>query len=265
MEYTRYRLDPRLSSVLGRLSTSKFPEAGQQLMDKLPQLVGAAAPTPTGDALERALAPFRWFLERGEGQGLALTQAGYLKPADVKQVAALLPTMSDWIFPVTREVNTLPVLEFRDRVQRMGLLRKRKGALLTTRLGRSLSHPSALWDHVVESLIPEGHDFDTDASVLIAVHFAAEPGRRVDPYGIATTLGQLGWAREGGFPVQADDLHWRINEVWHLLGNIGPSAGSRRERTPSPEAVALVRDALVTETFTQSSETAHLTNFRENP
>ena len=94
-----YRIDPRLSGILADLDGTPL---GQALSDRLTQLVEVAEPTPQGDELRAALHPHLWFLGRAMPDGLPLTQAGYLRPADVKATAEVLPAMQGWIFPVTR-------------------------------------------------------------------------------------------------------------------------------------------------------------------
>lgn len=59
-----------------------------------------------GPAARRAdLQPYLWFLDRANGDGLALTSAGYLKPADVTAASAVLPTMRHWIGTKNRQVQ----------------------------------------------------------------------------------------------------------------------------------------------------------------
>ena len=78
--------------------------------------------------------------------GTRLTQAGYLPPASVEQLAGVLHLEDEWIGKLNREVQTYPVLEFRESVMRVGLLRKSKGSLLLTRAGRELrDEPVKLW------------------------------------------------------------------------------------------------------------------------
>lgn len=246
MRYVRYRIEPRLSEILGMLDDSAL---GQSLADRLTQLVRDAGPTPTGVELESAVAPAQWLLDRAADGGISLTAAGYLKPADVKALAKVLPTMQEWIFPVTREINAQPVGGFRVFVQRAGLLRKYKGSLLLTRAGNHLRKDSAaLWDHLADKLIPDRPAFDATATVLVLLHFATSLGERVNTSAIALAMQQLGWAHADGGQVTAADVQWVVNDVWNAIGNIGPTASSDPlDRTPSAAAISLIRDALLTE------------------
>jgi hypothetical protein len=49
------------------------------------------------------------------------------------------------------------------------------------------------------------------------------------------------------------------NDVWDAIGNVGPAVGGRwpTDRTPSNAAVALVRDALLSETTGQGGSKEH--------
>ena len=79
-----------------------------------------------------------WFLERADAEGgIPLTGAGYLRPADVEAASAVLPQMADWIGMNNREVHAVPLQMFRTSLQRAGILRKHKGALLLTRRARA--------------------------------------------------------------------------------------------------------------------------------
>lgn len=252
MEYLRHRLDARVSSVLGRLSTSPHPDAAQSLMDRLTRFVPTAGPTPSGRDLETALAPVRWLVDRAAGGGVPLTQAGYIRPADVTALAGMLPRMEDWIFPVKREGDVQPVHGFRRFVQRAGLLRTSKGALVLTPAARKVrGNPQALWAHLAEHLVPSKPAFDEDCSVVCLIHLGSERRDRVSTATIATTLGHLGWAHQGGRPITRDDVQWVVNDLWDALGNVGPLAGSRRAREIGPVAQALIRDALVEYTVTE--------------
>lgn len=246
MSYVRYRIDSRLATILGELDGSRM---AQSLADRLTDLAGHPAARPSGEDLLAALAPHRWMLDRASGGGIPLTDAGYLKPADVKALAGVLPTMDDWIFPISREINAHPVLGFRQHLLGVGLLRKYKETLLLTRAALACRRdPEALWSHLAHRLIPDKRSFDQAAAVLALVHFATTPGGRIDADAIAQAMIELGWAHAGGKPVTSFDVQWVINDVWDAIGNVGLHMGrSVLQRTPSPAAVALIRDALLSE------------------
>jgi hypothetical protein len=247
MRYVRHRIDPRLATILGTLRGT--PNA-QALADRLADLAERSGPTPTGPDLVTALRGYQWLLDRVSDGGLPVTKAGYLRPVDVKAVAEVLPTMNDWIFPISLEVHARPVLGFRRFLQKCGLLRKHKGALVLTKAGTAARQdPTLLWRHLSGRLIPASPSFDEMATILILLHSATSPDERLNTEAIASTLQQLGWAHSTGQPVTASDVQWVANDVWDAIGNIGPAVGGRwpTDRTPSTAAVALVRDALLSE------------------
>jgi hypothetical protein len=103
----------------------------------------------------RMVRPYRWFLDRAGTEGIKLTSAGYLPPADVEAASAELGLADEWIGKLNREVQTAPVLDFRESMMRLGLLRKYRGTLLATPAGRKLrDNPVALWWHLAEHVPP---------------------------------------------------------------------------------------------------------------
>ena len=195
-----------------------------------------------------ALIAYRYLLERSDGDGLPLTAAGYLKPADVQALAAVMPTMRDWIHKMAREIDVHPVLYFREYVKSIGLLRKYKGALRLTRLGRAaLNDPNVLWEHLTDTLAPNEQSFHADATVVVLVHMATTEGR-IDVAAVAQTLTALGWSHRDGSPVSQGEVYEVWNELWDVLGNIGESDGNHRsDRMLSQAARVMAHEALFTE------------------
>ncbi|MCV2488230.1 hypothetical protein OF117_02545 [Geodermatophilus sp. YIM 151500] len=108
------------------------------------------APPPAPDPA--AVEPYRWLLAR-VGDGVRLTQAGYLPPAMVTETMRSLGWEDRWIGKHNREDQTLPVLLLRDFARRFGLLRTSRGVLLRTVAGRRLTDdPVGLWWHLAERL-----------------------------------------------------------------------------------------------------------------
>ena len=198
-----------------------------------------------------ALKSHLWMLDRVEPDGLKLTDVGYLKPVDMKATAAVLPTMTGWIFGINTEIHTQAVLYFRQHLMQVGLLRKFKGRLTATRKGRAgLADPEVLWAHLVDTLIPGKTEFAQTAMLIVLVHMATSPGR-IDVGLVARTANALGWSASDGAPVEASDVHPFWNDLWAALGNVGDRVESTNhfsDRSMSPEAIAMIRDALFTDT-----------------
>lgn len=251
------RLHPALTDVINALEGTPI---GRDFKDRAVEVSTPTLLSTTPIDHTTALAAHRWMLERAADDGLPLTAAGYLKPADVKALAGVLPTMRDWIFPISREIDAHPVLHFRERMKADRLLRTYKGTLRVTSSGRrGLADATHLWRHLAQALVPTERSFAADASVVILVHAATTavetddaesqpPGLDVDS--VAATLTALGWSHPGGEPVGKSDVYGVWNRLWAALGNVGeqPSRPARSlTRTLSPAARRLIHDALFEE------------------
>src|SRR5690606_10958072 len=171
----------------------------------------------------------------------------YLTPDDVESASLVLPAMRDWIGKPNREYHTRPLLDFREALQTMGLLRKYKGTLVLTRAGAAARHNlSALWQHLAERLVrPDRRDIITETNLLLLVYAATSPGEDLPVDLIGDALDELGWrngdgTRVGGYLVY--DL-----ATYETLVNITawPDGARASSSWISPVAAALARDALV--------------------
>jgi hypothetical protein len=156
-------------------------------------------PVRTG-ADERAavLAPMLWFLERVGEEGLALTSAGYLRPADVSAAAQVVPGGGRWIGRANREAHTYPVLRFRESLQQMGLVRKHRGRLQLTKAGqRARGNPVQLWTYLAGRL-PRGKPgtVENHAGWVCLLLAATSADGLVSAPEVAEALTEYGW-RDG--------------------------------------------------------------------
>lgn len=239
-----WNLHPVLTDVLNTLGETPLGRAFKDRAVEVSTLKVLGDPVDYADAL----LAFRYLLERADGDGLPLTAAGYLKPADVQALAVVMPTMRDWIHKMAREIDVHPVLHFREYVKSIGLLRKYKGSLRLTRLGRvALNDPTALWKHLADTLAPNEQAFHADATVVVLVHMATTEGG-IDVGTVAQTLTTLGWSHRDGSPISQGEVYEVWNELWDVLGNIGESEGSHRsDRMMSQAARVLAHEALFTQ------------------
>lgn len=186
------------------------------------RLVALQAPfDPDHDELARVLAPVTAFLDLVGDQGLPLTGAGYLKPEHVIAAAALLPTAADWIGKKNRESETMPVMWFREAIQKCGLVRKSKGRLLLTKAGVTARRdPHALWRHLSKSLpIARPGTFDEDAGLLMLLYAAAGVGEAFPKEKLTAALAAAGWrGRDGSLPEYA--VYRATDHTRSVLGNI---------------------------------------------
>lgn len=239
-----WKLHPVLTDILNTLGETPL---GQAFKDRS---VEVSMLKVLGDPVDHAsaLAAYRYLLERADGDGLPLTAAGYLKPADVQALAAVMPTMRDWIHKMAREIDAHPVLHFREYVKSIGLLRKYKASLRLTRLGRiALNDQTVLWEHLADTLAPDEQCFHADTTVVVLVHMATTEGR-IDVGAVAQTLTALGWSHRDGSPVSQGEVYEVWNDLWNVLGNIGASEASHRaDRMLSHAARIIVHEALFAE------------------
>jgi hypothetical protein len=205
-------------------------------------------PADLDDRPDAVVAPYRWLLER-VGTGVRLTQAGYLPPALVAEAMAALCWQNDWPGKHNREDLTIPILELRESAQRFGLLRKNRGQLLVTKVGRSLvDDPVGLWRHVAARLPDARSEPERDAGTLYLLTVAA--GRSRDDALLAEGMSILGWA-EGGSrrplsPVSAFGAARDTWAVFRRLGLLGERDDwGKPQPPPPPQARMLARAALL--------------------
>lgn len=238
-------LRPDLVALLNQLQRTPVGD------DFLARALAVGTPErPDAETLIANLAAYQWYLDRAAGDGIPLTAAGYLKPVDVEAAAEVVPAVGDWIGKRNREDLTVPMLDFRQSLQRIGLLRKYKGKLLLTKAGkRAQADPAALWDHLCGHLLDAPDDtFEAQAKLLALLCVASEPEGRHE-HRIATALTHLGWRQRDGRPVGTDSARWALREVTDCLTNVAPRQRDRsitraERRALAPVAVLLARGAL---------------------
>ncbi|WP_062521772.1 plasmid pRiA4b ORF-3 family protein [Demequina silvatica] len=204
------------------------------------------AAEPTREQAETALAPILWFLRRA-GDGLPLTAAGYLKPAVLKEAAAMLPAQRDRPWAVTREVDAHDVLHFRLALRDLGLLRKYKDQIRATAAGtQGRDDPVQLWRYLASRLRPKAErTFEAQASTLVVLYLATNPEPRVPWDNIAALLSAWGWRHPDGQAIEGYEIPAYVRG-WEVLLNLEPREAKRGlgPHPLSPVAQALARSAL---------------------
>ncbi|ETA04869.1 MULTISPECIES: plasmid pRiA4b ORF-3 family protein [Gordonia] len=236
-------IDGRLGVLLCRIQP--FDESGA--LTASAGRLASSSTMATGEQLEADLNPYLWFLRRARDEGFTLTSAGYLKPADVVAASKVLPTMKYFFGAKNREVQSAPVLHFRESMLRMGLLRKYKGRLLPTRAGANLADdPQALADHLADRLLNQKMDqFSEDASLLMLFFAAAsEPGDEMPLETIGALLTAYRWQGPGGRPIQKYDLYDLDNGIYEFFGAVSPPERGLRGVTLSSTAIEIARRAI---------------------
>ncbi|MBC7290404.1 MAG: hypothetical protein H5T83_03570 [Actinotalea sp.] len=210
---------------------------------------------------ERAVAPVAWFVRRVGVEGVPLTAAGYLRPVDVAAVAHRLDLAEEWQGTLTREVSTVPVLVWREALQRVGVLRVAKGRLHATRAAVALADdPVGLWCFLADRL-PVGTGAERDAGMVMLLELAGDDAAALDDTpaapGLAavgatrtgTAMHALGWcARDGGMLTVAEirATAERTVELLLRLGAYVDAGVLGRRVVPTPDGVLFARAALQT-------------------
>lgn len=186
--------------------------------------------------------PYAWLLDRVGDDGIRLTAAGYLPPAHVETAVAELGLLENWMGKGNRETQTPPVLHLRETAAKMGLLRKQRGMLQLTTIGRKLrTDPVSLWWHLAERMPPRSADrCETQAGLIWLLTVAAQrPG---DPAQIvARALAGIGWTLADGTPLSAldaDRAAWDTRNVLRRLGGLTDDPRRYGAGSPNEEGVA---------------------------
>jgi hypothetical protein len=218
---------PEVSEVVERLRMARSQSWLRVIDDAELERRAEDEPTPAA-----VVAPYQWLLSR-IGNGVRLTQAGYLPPTLVTEGMATLGWQDDWIGKHNREDLTVPILELRESAQRLGLLRKNRGQLLTTKVGRSLvDDPNLLWWHLA-SRLPDGRSKpERQAGVLYMLTAAAQ--RPLDDMLLAGGMTILGWAAgSAGMALSPSDAFWAARDTWAMFHRLGLIP--KRDRWDEPE------------------------------
>lgn len=233
---------PEISEVVERLRTSRS-RLWLRVIDQA-ELDHSAEDEPTPEVV---VAPYRWLLKRAGG-GVRLTQAGYLPPVLVTEAMVALGWQDDWIGKHNREDLTLPILELRESAQRFGLLRKSRGRLLVTKVGRSLvDDPQLLWWHLAARL-PDGRsEPERQAGALYLLTVAA--GRARDDTLLAEGMSILGWVDGTRMPLSPTAAFGATRDTWAAFDRLGLLPRRARwdepELPPSEAGIRLARAALL--------------------
>ncbi len=151
------------------------------------------------------------------GDGVSLTQAGYLPPTVVEQFAERSGITGWWIGKANREDLTPPVADVRDTARALGLVTARKGRLTPTAAGdRSRHDPQALWQHIVRRLPVGTKETDRHAGwMALAVAGSGVPAQEWRGE-ISNLLFALGW-RSGRDRYSPAPAHSPTLDVLHQL------------------------------------------------
>ena len=248
---------PPVPHHVGRkLAALLLPARTTETVEQLRRLASAAGDAEVDideQTAKRMTRPLQVLFDTVGGDGVKLTAAGYLPPAVVSTIFDDLDLDQEWIGKGNREDLTIPVLELRETAQRLGLLRKYKGHLVLTPRGRTLAaDPMALWWHLSGQLPIGGRDANQagwQAGVLLLALMASGSTDRAEVT-IAQLLNGLGWALEGGHPIDRRTVTGLVADDVRLLRRVGALEGGRRDTWPgrvTSDGTQLARAALADE------------------
>jgi hypothetical protein len=234
---------PEISEVVERLRRSRSLDWLRVIDDAELERDAEDEPAPAP-----VVAPYSWLLKRVGDDGVRLTQAGYLPPALVTEAMAALGWQDDWIGRYNREDLTVPVLELRESAQRFGLLRKNRGRLLVTKVGRSLvEDPHLLWWHLAARLPDARSEPERQAGALYLLTVAA--GRVPDDTLLAEGMSILGWVDRTRRPLSTTAAFAGARDTWAVFDRLGLLPKRARwdepELPPSEAGIRLARAALL--------------------
>jgi hypothetical protein len=173
---------------------------------------------------------YRTFLEV-IGDGVALTAAGYLKPALVEQIAERTGISDGWIGKANREDQTYPVADIRSTARALGLVSVRKGRLAPTAAAKRCGDdPQALWRHIIGRLPLGTKDAERQAGWMALASAASGTSTQDWRDEISDLMYALGW-RSGHDRFSVPSANSETLDVLRLL------AGSARARWGEIEGV----------------------------
>lgn len=234
--------------AIGRLFDRVRPTEVPSLMALLPRCELTIESSVDLPVAEVAMAKLTWFLEMIGDDGVALTDAGYLKPALVAAIREELDWGLGWVGTSNREIDHHQVTDLREAVRNLGLTRVSKGRLLRTKLGAGLAgDPVGMWRHAASRLPLGKESYETDAATLFLIALAASASSTHRNEMLVETVAELGWASEDSGVFDAQFAAQATVSFLDLIGAHGPQFYFREGGSDSPSwSRRFARDALLT-------------------
>ncbi len=178
---------------------------------------------------------------------LPLTQAGYLPPAIVRELAGELGRR-EWEQQPRSERDVPQIMTLREFAKQAGLTRTSRGRVALTEVGRrAVADPTVLWERVTSALAA-GEDFTSAVREVLLMRLLRGPGERGMIEGeILPILREAGWKPRDGRHLDQDVVTsrlWDAIRVMDLLGMIEvddwPDRGLRLTELGSVSASAIL-------------------------
>jgi hypothetical protein len=233
-------LDEVPGPVAELLVSVPTPSARRQL-ERLISAAELDRTAPVGPATAaRMVRPYSWLLDRVGDDGIKLTDAGHLPPAEVAAVIDELNLAAEGITRVSRENQARPALQLRESAQATGLVRRDRGRLVRTAVGAALQQdPVALWWHLAEQLpLRSAAVSEVQPGLILLACVAAQYTGTLDDT-IAAMLTAIGWINGDGSPLTGAEAAATTSGTHAVLRRLGALPAS-------PDGVAFARAALST-------------------
>jgi hypothetical protein len=232
------------AQLLGRLEPGAL-EAVEHLSPEVASrisawVVAASRTTLSPTELDEIAAPYRTLLD-AVGDGIQLTAAGYLPGPAVQALCPALGIDPHVAGKANRESNVHPLLEFREGMQRSGLLRASRRVLKPTELGTSLvAQPEQLWRHVAGALPYGDNNIELEGGWFTLLAVAGGVGESEVFDEVGDLCADAGWVGEDDQPISrwaASTLLWPVLAA--LMGPRWSSIRSWPSWVPAAAASAL--------------------------
>jgi hypothetical protein len=234
--------------VTGLIGAIRTPSARRQ-MERLIEDAELERPSQVdATTAARVVRPYTWLLNWVGPEGIRLTEAGHLPPAQVTEAMCELNLAADG--HGRRENQVRGVRQLRESAQAMGLLRKqRRQLLLTARAGELRSDPAALWWHLAERMpLRSAAAGEVQPGLVLLICVAARSTDTLHAT-IARMLSAIGWMNSDGSPLSGEDAA-RVTScteaVLRRLGALAEDPCPGYAPWPTPEGVSFTRAALRT-------------------
>lgn len=228
---------PPLPEELAALLEREHQSGSRELREILTFPVFFEAVRITPEEAARITEPFRVLLDV-LGDGANLTAAGYLKPADVEQIAHRAGFTEWWIGKANREDQTWPVAELRAVARSLGLVAVRKGRIAPTQVARRCAgDPEALLRHIIGRLPLGKSPAERHAGWAALVVAGSEAPAAIWDIGVSEIMAGLGW-RSGTDYLAPPPAYSPTLDVLKLLAGVRRRYWEQRDADPTVAAIA---------------------------
>ena len=243
-------LDAMPGPVAQLLISVRTPSARRQLERLISEARLDRTDTVGIATMARMVWPYSWLLDRVGDDGIKLTDAGHLPPAEVTTVIEDLNLAAEGVGQVSRENQAQPVVQLRESAQATGLVRKNRGRLVLTARGAELRRdPAALWWHLAGQLpLRSAAISEVPPGMILLTCVAARFTDGLD-LTVARMLTAIGWLNSDGSPLtgaEASAASYGTYSVLRRLGALPSTSRDRQAPYPPSEGVAFARAALST-------------------